>query len=57
MGIGIPVSQVARAAIRREIERKENEDTLRALRGMKGILGKVDIKRTVKHIREGRISR
>jgi len=54
---GIPVSQVARAAIRQEIERKENEEALRALRRMKEILGKVDTKRTTEHIREDRESR
>jgi post-segregation antitoxin (ccd killing protein) len=54
---GIPVSQVARAAIRQEIERKENEEALRALRRMKEILGKVDVQRAVEHIREDRESR
>ena len=44
---GIPVSHVARAAIQQEIERRENEEALRALRRMKGILGKVDLKRAV----------
>ena len=54
---GITVSRVAREAIQQEIERKENEEALRALRRMKEILGKVDIKRTVEHIREDRESR
>ena len=54
---GIPVSQVARAAIRQEIEKKENEEALRALRRMKEILGKVNIQRTIEHIREDRESR
>ena len=54
---GIPVSQVARAAIRQEIERKENEEALRALKRMKKILGKVDVQRAVEHIREDRESR
>jgi post-segregation antitoxin (ccd killing protein) len=54
---GIPVSQVARAAIQQEIERMENEEALQALRRMKKILGKVDIKRAVEHVREDRESR
>lgn len=54
---GIPVSQVARAAIQQEIQRRENEEALRALRRMKEILGKVDVKRAVQHIREDRESR
>jgi antitoxin component of RelBE/YafQ-DinJ toxin-antitoxin module len=54
---GIPVSQVARAAIRQEIERKEKEEALRALGRMKKILGKVDVQRAVEHIREDRESR
>ena len=54
---GIPVSQVARQAIREEIERRENEEALQALRNMKRILGKVDVKRAVEHIREDRESR
>jgi len=54
---GIPVSQVARGAILEEIERKENEEALRALRRMKKILGKVNIQRVIEHIREDRRSR
>ena len=54
---GIPVSKVARAAIQQEIERKQNEEALRTLRKMKEILKKVDIKRTVEHIRADRESR
>ena len=54
---GIPVSRVAREALEQEIERRENEEALRALRGMKKILGKVDSKRIVDHIREDRESR
>jgi post-segregation antitoxin (ccd killing protein) len=54
---GIPVSQVARAAIKQEIERRENDEALRALRRMKKVLGKVDVKRVVEHIREDRESR
>jgi post-segregation antitoxin (ccd killing protein) len=54
---GIAVSQVAREAIQQEIERKENEEAILALRRMKEILGKVDINRTVEHIREDRESR
>jgi post-segregation antitoxin (ccd killing protein) len=54
---GIPVSQVARDAILREIERKEREQTLRAVKRMKEILKKVDINRVVKEIREDRLTR
>jgi post-segregation antitoxin (ccd killing protein) len=54
---GIPVSQVARQAIQQEIQRKENEEALQAIRRMKEILGKVDVKRVVEHIREDRESR
>jgi len=54
---GIPVSRVAREALEQEIERRENEEALRALRGMKKILEKVDMKRVVEHIREDRESR
>jgi predicted transcriptional regulator len=54
---GIPVSKVARAAIQQEIERKQNEEALKALRRMKEILRKVDIKRTVEQIRADRESR
>ena len=54
---GIRVSQVARAAILREIERKEREEALQALRRMREILKKVDTKRVVEHIREDRRAR
>jgi len=54
---GIPVSNVARTAIMNEIRRREHEDTLQALKKMKRILHKVDVKRIVKHIREDRDSR
>lgn len=54
---GIQVSQVARAAILQEIERREREEALQALRRMKKILGKVDTKRVVQHIREDRTAR
>jgi post-segregation antitoxin (ccd killing protein) len=54
---GIPVSRVARQAIQQEIERKEKEEALQALRRMKKILGKVDVKRVVEHIREDRENR
>ena len=54
---GIPVSQVARAAIIDEIQRREREETLNALKRMKEILAKVDMERIVKHIREDRASR
>jgi hypothetical protein len=53
----IPVSQVARAAILQEIQRKEKEEALQALRRMKEILGKVNVQRVVEHIREDRRSR
>ena len=53
----IPVSQVARAAILHEIERKEDEEAMRALRRMKQILSKVDMRRITEHIREDRESR
>lgn len=55
--LGIPVSQVARTAILREIERVENEEALRALKRMKEILRKVDMRRVVEHIREDRQAR
>jgi post-segregation antitoxin (ccd killing protein) len=54
---GIPVSRVAREALLQEIERRENEEALQALRRMKKILGKVDMKRVVEHIREDREDR
>jgi post-segregation antitoxin (ccd killing protein) len=54
---GIPVSRVARAAIQQEIRRKEDEEAIRALRRMREILGKVDVKRVGEHIREDRESR
>lgn len=54
---GIRVSQVARAAIIDEIQRREREETLNALKRMKEILAKVDMERIVKHIREDRASR
>lgn len=54
---GIRVSQVARAAILREIERKERDEALQALRRMREILKKVDTKRVVEHIREDRRAR
>jgi post-segregation antitoxin (ccd killing protein) len=54
---GIHVSQVARAAILREIERKEREEALQALRRTREILRKVDTKRVVEHVREDRSAR
>jgi hypothetical protein len=54
---GIPVSQVARDAILREIQRKEREEGLRALKRMKQILKKVDVSRVVREIREDRLTR
>ena len=53
----IHVSQVARAAILQEIERKEREEALQALRRMREILREVDTKRVVEHIREDRSAR
>lgn len=53
----IQVSQVARAAILKEIERKEREEALQAIRRMKEILREVDTKRVVEHIREARSAR
>jgi post-segregation antitoxin (ccd killing protein) len=53
----IHVSQVARAAILQEIERKEREEALHALRRMREILRQVDTKRVVEHIREDRSTR
>lgn len=50
----IPVSQIARAAILQEIERRERVETLETLKKMKEILNKVDIERVVKDIREDR---
>lgn len=54
---GIRVSQVAREAIIREIEQKEHEEALLALRRMKELLRGVNAKRVVQHIREGRSTR
>jgi len=54
---GIPVSEVARAAIIREIERREHDEALQALKRMRQILSKVDIKRVVDHIRKDRATR
>ena len=51
---GIHVSQVARAAILSEIQRREHEEALEALRRMRAILDKVNIKRVIEHIREDR---
>ena len=53
----IHVSQVARTAILQEIERKEREEALQALRRMREILREVDTKRVVEHIREDRSAR
>jgi len=54
---GIHVSQVARAAILQEIERKEREEALQAFRRMREILREVDTKRVAEHIREDRSAR
>lgn len=53
----IPVSEVARTAILREIERREHERALEAVKRMKEILENVDVKRIVKHLREDRLQR
>lgn len=53
----IPVSNVARTAIMNEIERREREETLQALKKMRRILDKVDINRIVEHIRKDRETR
>jgi len=50
----IPVSQVARKAIVMEIERRERDEALQALKRMREILSRVDMKRVVRHIREDR---
>jgi len=54
---GIRVSHVARTAILREIERREHEEALQAMKRMREILNRVDIKRVVEHIREDRATR
>jgi hypothetical protein len=54
---GIPVSRVARDAILREIQRKEREEALQAVKRMKQILRKVDVGRVVREIREDRSAR
>jgi hypothetical protein len=53
---GIRVSQVARAAIVREIEQREHEEALLALM-MKEIIKEMDAKRVIQHIRRGRSTR
>lgn len=40
-----------------EIQRREREEALQALKRMKEILAKVDMKRVVGHIREDRAAR
>lgn len=54
---GISVSKVARKAILEEVQRREREEAVVALRRMKEILRKVDINRVVRHIRESRTNR
>jgi hypothetical protein len=54
---GISVSKVARSAILREIEAKEREEALDALRKMRQILGKVDMRTVVEDIRQDREAR
>ncbi len=54
---GISVSKVARAAILREIEAKGRQEALQALRKMKDILGKIDVKEVVADVRRDRTAR
>lgn len=54
---GIRVSDVVCRAILEEIERHEREEVLKALRRLRQLLERVDIKRTVTHIREDRSRR
>jgi antitoxin component of RelBE/YafQ-DinJ toxin-antitoxin module len=54
---GIPVSQVARDAIIREIEQRERDEALHAVTRMKQILKKVDMSRVVREMREDRTNR
>jgi post-segregation antitoxin (ccd killing protein) len=54
---GISVSKIARAAILREIEAKERQETLEALRRMKEILGKIDVKEVVEDVHKVRAAR
>lgn len=53
----IPVSQVARDAIHREIQRREREQAWQAIKRMKEILKKVDMDKVVGEIREDRSTR
>jgi post-segregation antitoxin (ccd killing protein) len=55
--LGISVSKVARSAILREIEAKEREEALDALRKMRQILRKVDMRTVVEDIRQDRAAR
>jgi hypothetical protein len=48
---------VARTTILHEIERRESEERLGALRRMKEILDNVNIQRIVEHIRQDRRAR
>ncbi len=54
---GISVSKVARAAILREIEAKERQEAVEALRKMKEILKKIDVKEVVEDVRQDRTAR
>lgn len=54
---GISVSKVARSALQREIERREREDALKAVKRMKEIVKDIDVKKVVEHIREDRTRR
>lgn len=54
---GVSISEVARGAILKEIERREHEETIQALRRMKSIMRKVDVKKVVEDLREDKASR
>jgi sugar phosphate isomerase/epimerase len=54
---GLHLTEIARGAILQEIERKEREEALVALKRMKALLEKVKIERVVQHIREDRETR
>jgi post-segregation antitoxin (ccd killing protein) len=54
---GIHLSEVARAAILQEVERREREEALGALKRMRTLLEKVDTERVLNHIREDRQAR
>jgi post-segregation antitoxin (ccd killing protein) len=54
---GISVSKVARSAILREIEAKEREEAVQALRKAKRILARIDLKAVVEDVRQDRTAR